>query len=133
MTTLWVEGIPAPQGSKNAYVRGGRAVLVESSKKVPAWRNAVAKAAFEKFQQPLDGPVELHVEFVMPRTKAMRKNPAPPMVQKPDLDKLIRSTCDGLTGPAVADDSRIVAIVANKRRAEFGEQTGAHITIEVLA
>ena len=29
---MFIEGTPAPQGSKNAYQRGGRIVLVEASK-----------------------------------------------------------------------------------------------------
>lgn len=41
---LDVLGTPAPQGSKRAYVRSGRAVLVESSAKVRPWRDAVKVA-----------------------------------------------------------------------------------------
>ena len=65
----------------------------------------------------------------MPRTKAMGEKPAPPMLQRPDLDKLLRSTCDGLTGAAYVDDSQVTHISSEKRRAEPGEQTGAHITL----
>jgi len=36
---LFVDGRPAPQGSKNAFVIGKRAVMVEASKHLPAWRN----------------------------------------------------------------------------------------------
>ncbi|WP_312778521.1 hypothetical protein [Corynebacterium variabile] len=42
MTTFHVPGVPAPQGSKNAYRRGNKVLLVESSKKVKPWRAAVA-------------------------------------------------------------------------------------------
>ena len=65
----------------------------------------------------------------MPRTKAMGDKPAPPMLQRPDLDKLLRSTCDGLTGAAYVDDSQATHISSEKRRAEPGEQTGAQITL----
>ena len=65
----------------------------------------------------------------MPRTKAMGDKPAPPMLQRPDLDKLDSSTCDGLTGAAYADDSQVTRICSEKRRAAPGEQTGAHITL----
>ena len=124
-----VPGIPAPQGSKNAYQRGGRCVLVESSKKVKPWREAVARSARETIPQPLEGEIHLRVVFIMPRTKAMGDKPAPPMLQRPDLDKLLRSTCDGLTGAAYVDDSQVTHISSEKRRAEPGEQTGAHITL----
>lgn len=42
MTTFHVPGVPTPQGSKNAYRRGNKVLLVESSKKVKPWRAAVA-------------------------------------------------------------------------------------------
>ena len=127
--SFFVPGVPAPQGSKNAYRRGNRCVLVESSKKVKPWRQAVARAAKENIPQPLEGEIHLRVVFVMPRTKAMGDKPAPPMLQRPDLDKLDRSTCDGLTGAAYADDSQVTRICSEKRRAEPGEPTGAHITL----
>jgi len=36
-----VFGNPAPQGSKTAVVRGGKAIMFESSKKLPEWRDTV--------------------------------------------------------------------------------------------
>ena len=59
MTTFHVAGFPAPQGSKNAYRRGNKVVLVESSKKVKPWRAAVAQAATIAYlrTEPIDGPV----------------------------------------------------------------------------
>lgn len=126
---FFVPGTPAPQGSKNAYRRGQKIVLVESSKKVKPWRDTVSQVARFVCKQPLDGAVTVAVHFVMPRTKAMRDRPAPPMVQKPDLDKLLRAINDALTGIAYSDDSQIVRLTGSKRRAAPGEQTGAHITI----
>lgn len=129
LTQIFIPGIPAPQGSKTGFIQGGRVVLVESSKKVKPWREAVAEHAKGDL---LEGPLAVEVEFVMPRTKAMGDKPAPPMIQRPDLDKLLRSTCDGLTGAAYKDDSQVVEIHASKRRAEPDEPTGAHITITPL-
>ena len=103
-------------------------VLVESSKKVKPWREAVGAKARETVGELLDGPLVLDVEFIMPRPKALGDKAAPPMVQRPDTDKLLRSTCDGLTGTAYGDDSQVVTIHAHKRRAEPGETPGAHIT-----
>lgn len=121
---VFIPGVPAPQGSKR-HVGGGR--LVESSKKVKPWRRAVNVVARQAFSQPLTGPVELHLAFRMPRTKAHGKKTAPPMVQRPDLDKLIRSTLDGLTGAVFVDDSQVVAVHASKRRAEAWETTGVEV------
>ena len=129
MPSFFVEGTPAPQGSKSGFIRGGRVVLVESSKKVKPWREAVGRVARESVGELLDGPLVLDVVFVMPRPKALGDKPTPPMVQRPDADKLLRSTCDALTGTCYGDDSQVVTIHAHKRRAEPGETPGAHITL----
>lgn len=129
MTTFIVEGVPAPQGSKKAFVRGGRAVLVEASAKVKPWRDAVAVQAKRHFPTPLDGPVYVAVQFVMPRPKAWGRKRMDPMVQTPDADKLLRAVNDALTGIAYRDDSQIVHLVGRKRRAVHGETPGAVITV----
>lgn len=130
MTTFHVAGVPAPQGSKNAYRRGGRVVLVESSKKVKPWRAAVAQAATIAYlhAEPIDGPVTVEVEFILPRPKSLPKR-ITDMVRKPDLDKLVRSTLDALSGIAYIDDNRVTRIVATKTYAASPEDAGAHITI----
>lgn len=121
-----VEGVPKPQGSKR-HVGGGR--MIESSKKLPAWRKAVAYTAAAHFTEPLDGPIKLEVEFIMPRTKAMGDKPAPPMIQAPDTDKCVRAINDALSGIAFHDDRQVTTIITGKRRAEPLEQTGARIRV----
>ncbi|MCK7676413.1 RusA family crossover junction endodeoxyribonuclease [Corynebacterium sp. CCM 9187] len=125
-SAFFVPGIPAPQGSKR-HVGNGR--MIESSRKVGPWRDAVALAARAAVCTPIDGPVRVRMAFRLPRTKAMRHKPAPPMVQKPDLDKLVRSTLDALTGIAFHDDSQVTEVSAMKRRADPDEETGALILI----
>ncbi|MCX7445847.1 RusA family crossover junction endodeoxyribonuclease [Corynebacterium sp. P7003] len=125
-SAFFAPGIPAPQGSKR-HVGNGR--MIESSRKVGPWRDAVALAARAAECTPIDGPVYVWIMFYLPRTKAMRRKPAPPMVQKPDLDKLVRSTLDALTGIAFHDDSQVTHITADKRRAAPDEETGALIHI----
>lgn len=130
MTTFFVPGVPAPQGSKR-YVGHGR--MVESSKKVPAWRSAVALIAHAQHKH-YRGPVEVTCEFVMPRPKAWGKNRQDPMTERPDVDKLLRSTLDGLTTSGIIkDDSHVVQVQGTKRRATNPkEPTGAHITIKEI-
>lgn len=129
MHTFTVDGIPAPQGSKKAFNQGGRCILVESSKNVKPWREAVTKTAKENIPQPLKGEIHLTVEFALPRTKAMGNKPAPPMIQRPDLDKLLRSTFDGLSGAAYEDDSQVTRVTASKRRTRHGEPPNARIAL----
>lgn len=130
--SIFVPGTPAPQGSKSFKgFRGGRGVLIESSKAVGPWRERVAFAAHTHDNTgPWDCAVTLDLAFVMPRPKSTPKRSTPPAIRRPDLDKLIRAICDALTDVWITDDSRIVDLHASKRIAELGETPGAHITLE---
>lgn len=136
-----VLGTPAPQGSKSAVVRGGHARLIEGSSTVGrekhrAWREAVAWAAREETLRdgglPDDVPVEVTVAFYLAKPKSRPKR-AVWCDRKPDLDKLIRSTLDGLSdGGLVRHDSRVVQVTASKRYAKPGHPTGAYVTVDVV-
>jgi Holliday junction resolvase RusA-like endonuclease len=123
-----VAGIPAPQGSKKAFVRGKKAILVESSDKVKPWREAVAKEARQHFTDMNLGPVFVEITFYMPRPKTLPKGRTRPTVM-PDLDKLARSTLDALTGIAYKDDAQVVNLVLAKYYPP-GDTPGARIIIE---
>jgi Holliday junction resolvase RusA-like endonuclease len=89
--------------------------MVESSKKVKPWREAVAWQTKAKVTEPMTTPVEIALVFHLPRPKTVnRKWPS----VKPDLDKLIRSTFDGLTtGGLYTDDALVIAVSASKQYA----------------
>ncbi|MDT0472805.1 RusA family crossover junction endodeoxyribonuclease [Streptomyces sp. DSM 41014] len=136
MHEMRVNGLPAPQGSKRHV---GRGVMVESSKKVKPWREAVAaetaKLTFE------DTPfVRVSVWFFLPRPKSHYRTgrnahllkPAAPLYpgKYPDLDKLCRSTLDALRmGGAYRDDAQVVKLWAFKVFAAAGEVPGALIRV----
>jgi crossover junction endodeoxyribonuclease RusA len=115
---LFVDGRPAPQGSKNAFVIGKRAVMVEASKHLPAWRNDVILAVKKMFADSEDvskfvEPVKLKVTFYIERPKQPKYKIYPG--GKPDLDHYIRAVGDALTiGGLLADDALIVKILAEK-------------------
>lgn len=119
MISFRANGDPYPQGSKSAFVRGGRAVIVEGTgkgiKKHKAWRAVVKQAADEAAVGleglPLDCPVEVSLTFHMPRPKTVRRRWH---TVKPDLDKLVRSVLDSITGNIIIDDSRVIMLVAFK-------------------
>lgn len=131
MISFFICGEPAPQGSKTAFVRGRRAVLVETSKKLPAWRKQIEDTARREYEgEPIDRPVKATVDFFMPK-------PAKPMFDipatAPDLDKLCRAIGDGLEkGGVLRNDSRIAHWEARKYYADTPEEMGAHITITTL-
>lgn len=135
---LWVPGIPAPGGSKRAFLNRhtGRVMVLEDCSRTKGWRNAVAWAAAEAIKEPMAGPLELRIDFILPRPKGhfgsgknwdRLKASAPPYPdKKPDTTKLIRSTEDSLKGIAWNDDSQIVIQFARK---VYGPKPGAIIKI----
>jgi crossover junction endodeoxyribonuclease RusA len=132
-----IKGVePAPQGSKR-HVGDGR--MVESSKKVKPWRFAVSQAALETGHEMFNGPVYVGITFLFARPKAhynskgiLKPNALFHKTSKPDIDKLCRSTLDGITGVLLKDDSQVACLMATKQYANDGEYIGAIITINPL-
>ncbi len=119
-----VYGIPAPQGSKRHV---GRGIMVESSTKVKPWREAVKAAVLDQAgpRTALDGSVALSVVFRLARPRgnyrtgrnaALLRDGAPAWPgNKPDIDKLLRSTMDALTDVGVwRDDCQVVDVTLSK-------------------
>lgn len=124
---VFVAGRPAAQGSKR-HVGGGR--LIEQSKAVGPWRTVVAWSVAQAWTVgPLDGPVVIALDFVMPRPTSTPKRSTPPAIRRPDVDKCTRAVFDAVTGVAWRDDSQVVHVAASKRIAEIGETPGAWIAI----
>jgi Holliday junction resolvase RusA-like endonuclease len=137
VTSFFVAGRPAPQGSK---VSLGRGRFKESSPYLDAWRNDVRNAASKHFgEAPLFAPVLVEYIFVFPRPKHhyVANDPSRPLkkdlsfwvTKTPDLDKLQRSTNDALTGVVWVDDCRIAATLSQKC---FGKGPGAFIRVYAL-
>lgn len=134
--TFFVHGTPAPQGSKRHV---GNGVMVESSKKVKPWREAVKYAALEAGVEQFTGPVSVRVTFWMARPKShyrtgkkahLLRHDAPEWAAgRPDLDKLLRSTFDALGEAGVwRDDSQVVLVSACKRYIRAGD-AGADVMV----
>ena len=116
MIEIKVIGMPGPQGSKKfvGLSKAGRGIMVESSKKVKPWREAVVFAAREVGQR-CPGAVAVQMTFTLPKPKSAAKKRVTYPDRKPDIDKLVRSTGDALTSAGVwEDDARIVSLLAQK-------------------
>ena len=135
--TITVHGLPAPQGSKRFMgLKGGRGILIESSKKVKPWREAVKWAALEQGGR-MAGPVVVDIVFTLPKPKSAPKRRETYPDRHPDLSKLIRSTEDALTDAGVwEDDARVIRCVALKvypgQHAQALATPGAVITIRSI-
>ena len=122
---LYVPGIPVAQGSKNAYRRGERIVLVETAKRLPAWRYQISHAARELNKELIEfDAVRVTLLFMLPQPKKpVRQYPT----TKPDIDKLSRAVLDALTGVLYKDDSQVTQLDAQKVYT-YGEP-GVYITV----
>ena len=130
-----VRGIPAPQGSKRAYVRNGRANLVEmAGASLKAWRQDVTVAALAATRQGgwyvIDKPVAVHVGFYMPRPKSRPLDVI--HAKRPDIDKLTRAVLDALTTANVWEDDSLVADLKVWKRYEDEHGPGACIAVQVI-
>lgn len=129
-----VLGEPAPQGSKNVY----RGHVVDASKKTKPWREAVVGEVLRQGEGlNLHGPLVVRIDFRFRRPKAhylktgLRPGAPTYVMRTPDLDKLCRSTLDGLVQAGVMlDDKQVVILHAQKTYTEDAQ--GARIVIEEL-
>jgi len=125
--------VPAPQGSKKfvGNDRFGRPRMVESSKRLKPWRDAVTEAVELAMlasgdDSKFDSPVEVKAVFYVPRPKSVtRQWPSVPA----DLDKYCRSLLDGML-PVWVDDALVCRLSAEKRYAK-GEP-GVAVTVTKL-
>lgn len=129
MITFTVPGVPQVQGNHRVSRTGH---TYDTNKELKPWRRTVALIARQAMNrqrlEPMTGPVHLDLEFAMPRTKAMRTDPPPPMIQRPDGSKLQRAIEDALTGIVYQDDSQITYLTVHKRRHLLTEGPHARIT-----
>jgi Holliday junction resolvase RusA-like endonuclease len=144
--TFFVPGVPAPGGSKKAFVvktHAGkfRAVVTDDAKRNAPWRAVVAHVGRQAYAGvPLAEPLDVLMEFVMPRPlghhiAGKRDRPlkatAPTYhTSKPDALKLARSTEDALTGVLWIDDATTARLTSVKR---YGDKPGVMITVRRMA
>ena len=116
---LKVRGMPTPQGSMRAFVRGGKPIITTTSRGLKGWRDLVAFAANAAAQDQdaemvEKGAVHLDIMFFLPKPKSEPKTRRTWPDRRPDLDKLVRAVLDALTGVAYRDDGQVVSLMATK-------------------
>lgn len=135
MISFTVEGHPATKGSVRAVVRGrtkagkAKAITIPMSKRLPAWNEAVGRAAREAMRgRPMydrNTPVEVVIHFYMPRPKKPSRS-----WPRCDVDKLLRATLDAMSGIVFADDDQVVDAHPHKWFAGMGSDPGATIHVK---
>ena len=142
-----VFGLPGPQGSKTFKgYKNGRGIMAESSQKVKPWRYAIQATAEDNYSgEPITGPVRVEIDFFFARPKGHYRTGKYSGILKPDaplytvshgdgdIDKLLRSTLDGLAFPTggtiIRDDCLVVSIASTKQYANDVSPPGAAIKV----
>lgn len=118
-----VYGKPQPAGSKR-HVGHGR--IVDANPLTKSWQQEIATEGLRvrNGRGPLQGPLELRVDFYLPRPRShyhtgknagrLKVNAPDQPTSRPDTTKLVRAVEDALTGVWYADDAQLVEQVARK-------------------
>ena len=134
-----VHGVPAPQGSKKggySAKTGKTFVYEQNSKTQKSWRQDVIAAAVAVREsagfEMLDGPVQIVIYFRLPRPASVKVSKRPFPAVKPDIDKILRNTLDGLTQAGVyRDDAQVVDLFVQKRYANDDPAGSPGATVHV--
>lgn len=118
-TTFTVYAEPVPY-ARRASMQGRASYLT------PAARNAenlIRMEAARVMSQPITGAVDMRVSFYFPRPKRMmstKRKPRPMSdelyvtCKRHDIDNLLKTVLDGLTGVGFMDDGQVVRVSAVK-------------------
>lgn len=127
MLEVTVLGTAQPQGSKTVY--NGRAVDA-NAKKLKPWRKAVTQAVIAQtgdWKLTAD-PIQVSFDVFLPRPRTVTR---PLHTVKPDIDKLARALCDGITDAKTiwVDDSQVINLRIRKHY--VWEELEPQVTIRI--
>lgn len=126
MTTFFVHGVAVPQGSMQARIINGRPIVTSANRNLKGWRDLVALRA-QEYAEYNEGAVHVSLDFYLPRPISLSKK-VKENIKRPDLDKLVRSCLDSMTGIMFKDDSQVISIHATKQYATT--EQGVRIRVE---
>ncbi len=132
MIEFFIAGVPVSQGRPRTFFHKG---LGRSCTMNPpeseAWKALVKAKAFpHRPEKPMDLPVRVSLDFILPRPAAA-KHPDWACV-RPDLDNYIKGTLDALQyARFFRDDSRVVWLEAKKLYSTDG-RVGVRVTVAAI-
>ena len=111
-----VRGNPVPQGSMKSY--GPGRMTASNHDTLYPWRSKIAASIRQQVRGvypifPEDTPVILSAAFTLPEPKRVRKTKPNYPAVKPDLDKLLRALCDGITSSGLWGDDNQALMFRN--------------------
>lgn len=137
MIAFRVYGIPQTKGSAKGFVVRAkatgklRAIITNDNSANKGWSESVSGEAHVARRSAgvahaFFGAVWIDLRFHMKKPKSYPKTKELPATKKPDLDKMIRSVKDALTGIFYVDDSQVVELRASK---QYSDAPGVEIRI----
>jgi len=143
-----VPGIPVPKGSLRVFPvkkkTGQLGVKFIPFPRLIEWQAAIRFEASRLYAPnlPWTGPVNIRISFRFPRPKSHFRSLDPHfptlkadaplfVVRRPDLDKLIRSVLDAITGVLIKDDSQVVSLQAVKKYANINGRPGVTVSVKL--
>jgi Holliday junction resolvase RusA-like endonuclease len=131
-------GRPQPQGSTKAFVffdkntGKHRAAVTSANPKLKSWRQEVSLVAKQAMQSlgamPRQVPISVIAVFYFSKPQSAKKSAH--KTTRPDSDKLLRATLDGLTGIVFEDDAQVIDVRVVKR---FGSPERTEIAVGTFA
>lgn len=125
--SITVYGNAVPKGRPRVALRGKHPVVYTPTK-TREWEQLIKLAAAGKVKELMTGPIELDVEFYLPRPKSL-PNRITYHTKRPDLDNLIKAVMDALNGVVWRDDSQVVEKHVYKY---YACSERPHVTIDIL-
>ena len=143
MISFTVPGLPVPQGSMTAFIKGGRPVITHKrSDALKDYRARCAMAAQAAGASCSSEPISLRAVFYMLRPKshfgtgrnAHTLKPSAPdyCATTPDIDKILRALLDALTGVCFADDKQVVRAHVVQRYADANHAPGTEVQVSEI-
>lgn len=122
-----IPAIPVPQPRQRHAVIGGQVRnFTPTAHPVQAFKATVRLAVQQAGAQIMEGAVEVHVAFYLPRPQRLMRQRDPGHAichtSKPDVDNLWKSLADALTGIVWRDDGQVCVTSIQKLYAEKGGQ-----------
>ena len=118
---------PVAKGRPRFNTKTGRTYTPAKTKKFETFIMRTAEDQYK--DEPLEGPLEVIIEFFITRPKSVSIEKRPYPIVKPDLDNFIKGVLDGLNGITWYDDNQIINLTARKRYAAPGTTGGIVIDI----